>query len=75
VLDAPLARRRQPVTFRDYEHARDQLSEPLFDITDAIAGYHWTLPELRDHLLALSEAMRPEVETLRDLGRPATYAA
>lgn len=29
------------------ERARDDLATPLFDITDAIAGFGWTLDELR----------------------------
>jgi hypothetical protein len=60
---------------RDYEDTRDRLSVPLFDITDAIAGYRWDLAEVRDHLLAHSQAMRPEVEPLLDLGKPTAYAA
>jgi flavin-dependent dehydrogenase len=60
---------------RSYERTRDRLSEPLFDITDQIAGYGWDLTELRELLLELSDAMHPEVEALRafdavPVGRP-----
>jgi flavin-dependent dehydrogenase len=55
---------------RGYEDTRDQLSEPLFALTDRIASYGWDLAELRDLLPALSAAMRPEVAELRELGAP-----
>jgi flavin-dependent dehydrogenase len=50
-----------------YQATRDRLSEPLFALTGRIASYDWDLPELRDLLLALSRAMRPEVDALRRL--------
>jgi hypothetical protein len=36
----------------------------LFDVTERIASYHWDLVELRGLLRELSQAMRPEVDTL-----------
>ena len=66
VLAAPPGRHRDGA-LRDYEHTRDRLSEPLFDLTDRIASYRWDLAELRDLLPALSAAMRPEVAALREL--------
>ena len=50
-----------------YQATRDTPSEPLFALTGRIASYCWDLPELRDLLLALSGAMRPEVDALRRL--------
>lgn len=63
VISAP----RSTDALRDYERTRDRLSAPLFDLTDRIAGYRWDLPELREMLLELSEAMRPEVAALQAL--------
>ncbi len=64
VLQAPHRGRAQLDALREYERTRDQLSEPLFDITERIAGYRWDLPELREHLVELSQAMRAEVDAL-----------
>jgi 2-polyprenyl-6-methoxyphenol hydroxylase-like FAD-dependent oxidoreductase len=64
VLEAPRNGHALLNALRDYEGTRDQLSVPLFDITERIAGYHWDLVELRRHLRELSEAMRPEVDEL-----------
>jgi flavin-dependent dehydrogenase len=70
VLDAPQGGRAQLAALLDYQHTRDRLSEPLFDITERIASYQWDLTELRGHLLALSNAMRPEVDALLEFDRP-----
>jgi flavin-dependent dehydrogenase len=59
----------------DYQRSRDQLSEPLFALTERIASYRWDLAELRDLLYALSRAMRPEVDALRQLDAPLPTAA
>ena len=64
VLDAPRGGRAQLDALRDYEHTRDRLSGPLFDVTERIASYHWDLGELREHLGELSQAMRAEVDAL-----------
>ena len=64
VLDAPRGGQAQLNALRDYERTRDRLSEPLFDITERIASYHWDLAELRGRLRELSQAMRPEVDAL-----------
>ena len=47
-----------------YERLRDSLSEPLFAAIDAIAGYDWTMAEIRDLLHAASRAMQHETEHL-----------
>ena len=64
VLQAPRGGRAQLDALRDYERTRDRLSEPLFDVTERIASYHWDLAELREHLQELSQAMRAEVDAL-----------
>jgi flavin-dependent dehydrogenase len=64
VLEAPRSGQAHLNALHDYEHTRDRLSEPLFDITEAIASYNWDLEELRGRLRELSQAMRPEVEAL-----------
>jgi 2-polyprenyl-6-methoxyphenol hydroxylase-like FAD-dependent oxidoreductase len=67
VLCSPGGRRAQLAAVREYEQTRDRLSEPLFDITECIAGYQWDLTEIREHLRELSQAMRPEVDALLQL--------
>jgi 2-polyprenyl-6-methoxyphenol hydroxylase-like FAD-dependent oxidoreductase len=64
VLDAPRGGQAQLDALHDYERTRDRLSQPLFDITERIASFHWDLAELREHLQQLSQAMRPEVNAL-----------
>lgn len=60
---------REGEALAGYQDTRDALSADLFARVEAVAAYDWTLTELRDHLLALSRAMRPEVDHLlsRDL--------
>jgi flavin-dependent dehydrogenase len=70
ILDAPRGGPAQLAALRDYQHTRNRLSEQLFDVTERIASYQWDLAELRAHLLALSHAMRPEVDALLGLDRP-----
>ena len=41
VLQAPHSGRAQLDALREYERRRDELSEPLFDITERIASYQW----------------------------------
>lgn len=47
-----------------YERTRDDLSIPLFDLTDAIAGFDWDLDEVQRLHLAMSREMQREVDTL-----------
>src|SRR6185312_3890676 len=63
VLEAPRGGRAQLEAVLDYQHTRDRISEPLFDVTERIASYQWDLAQLRGLLKALSQAMRPEVDT------------
>jgi flavin-dependent dehydrogenase len=50
-----------------YQQARDRAAGPMFAAIDRIAGYGWTLPEVRRLLMELSSAMSDEVETLSGL--------
>jgi flavin-dependent dehydrogenase len=70
VLREPHGGSVQLDALRGYQHARDELSAELFDVTERIAGYRWNLVELRGHLKALSLAMRPELDALRHLDTP-----
>lgn len=69
-LAAALADARSEVgALSGYQARRDELSTGVLTLADRIAAYDWTLPELRDRLVELSRAMRPEVAHLLD--RPA----
>lgn len=59
----------------EYEHLRDEAARPLAELTDAVASYQWTLPELNELLLALSRAMGREVEMLTALDPASALAA
>lgn len=58
-----------------YERLRDELSEPLLRATDAIAGFGWRLDDLQDHHLAMSAAMKREVQVLESLDWPGSRDA
>ena len=53
-----------------YQSTRDELSQELFEITDAIAGFEWDLDALKPLHLSLSKAMNHEVEALLGLDSP-----
>jgi len=83
--DAELLAREVPAVLADpagegralagYGRRRDEAAVPLAEITDAVASYAWTLPELRDLLIALSKAMGREVEMLTGLDAVTDAAA
>jgi len=75
VLAAPRGGAARSDALRGYHATRNALSERLFAVTDRIASYDWDLAELRDLLIALSAAMRPEVEVLRGLDAARPVAA
>jgi 2-polyprenyl-6-methoxyphenol hydroxylase-like FAD-dependent oxidoreductase len=54
-----------------YQSTRDELSQELFEMTDAIAGFEWDLDALKPLHLNLSKAMNREVEALLGLDTPA----
>jgi flavin-dependent dehydrogenase len=69
ILDAPECGHAQLDALRYYQDVRNRLSEPLFDLTERIAGYQWDLVELRGLLRELSRAIHPEVDALLGLDR------
>jgi flavin-dependent dehydrogenase len=50
-----------------YQDTRDRLSRRLLEAADRAAAFRWELPELRELLLEISAAMRPEIRHLLDL--------
>jgi 2-polyprenyl-6-methoxyphenol hydroxylase-like FAD-dependent oxidoreductase len=54
----------------EYERIRDEVSHDLFDVTEQIAAYAWTLDDLRVILGQLSKSMGPEVELIKTFGPP-----
>ena len=60
---------------RGYEVERDAVAWPLVEVTERLAAYDWTLPELRATLLELSKAMSREVQLVESFdGAPAAAA-
>ena len=53
-----------------YQSTRDELSQELFQITDAIAGFEWDLDVLKPLHKHLSKVMNDEVEALLGLDEP-----
>jgi len=53
--------------FEAYEGTRDRLSRDMFDVTEAVAGYDWSLHKARHLLRDVSAAMSAEVEHLQAL--------
>lgn len=54
----------------DYAATRDALSEPLFEVTDAIASFGWDLDRLKELHRMLNRSMKQEVEHLLTLEAP-----
>jgi flavin-dependent dehydrogenase len=46
--------------FAEYRYFRDAVSRPLFDVTEAIAACDWSLDDVKQHHVALNEAMKVE---------------
>ena len=55
-----------------YEQRRNELSLPLFELTDRIAAYDWTLDEVQRMHRELSREMNREVDVLLDRSAAAT---
>ena len=53
-----------PVAFAAYEHERDRLSQPIFDVSDRMAAYDWDARAVEHHLRDLSDAMAEETRTI-----------
>jgi menaquinone-9 beta-reductase len=75
VDDGLAGRAPMDLALREYERVRDELSLPLFEVTEAIAGFDWTLQELGLQHRALSVAMQREVEHLTALDLRETVVA
>ena len=67
-LLADAAARGIAARFTEYAAARDALSVPLFEVTDAVAAFDWDLGRLKALHRALNKAMKQEVEHLLTLG-------
>jgi flavin-dependent dehydrogenase len=65
---------RMPEALAGYQSLRDSVTADLFEVTDRIAGYDWTLDELKRHLLAVSRAMKPEVDVILGFDTPQAAA-
>lgn len=63
-LLAEAAAQGNPTAFARFAARRDDLSLPLFRVTDEIAGYAWTLEEAKALHLELNRAMKREVAAL-----------
>lgn len=58
-----------------YQHERDALSRALFQITNSIASFHWTLDEVKILHTRLSASMRAEYEHMAASMVPCQLAA
>jgi flavin-dependent dehydrogenase len=52
---------------RGYERTRDELSHELFATADRVASFDWDFTDLRELLIGMSAAMRPEIAHLTAL--------
>ena len=60
--------------FGGYQEMRDRLTLELA-LTDEVASFRWDLARIRDLLVALSKAMKAEVEALNSLDQPGVQCA
>ena len=58
-------------TMAEYERLRDEVSTDLFDVTEKIARYDWSMEEIRRLLYDVSRAMRAEVDLILGWDAPA----
>ena len=63
-----------PAAFAAYEHERDRLSHPIFEISDRMAAYDWDARTVERHLRDLSEAMAEETRTILGWAPPLAAA-
>ena len=66
-LVARAVRRGTKAAFAEFQALRDTLSQRLFEISDEIAGFDWSLAEVQALHVDLSREMNREVIALRDL--------
>ena len=57
----------RPDALAGYQYVRDALSRPLFDTTDAIASFRWSLDEVKALHAQLSNSMQAEGEHIANL--------
>jgi flavin-dependent dehydrogenase len=57
-----------PKALAEYQATRDGLAAGLFDVSDRVASFAWTVEELKGLHRTLSAEMKREVEFLRGLG-------
>jgi 2-polyprenyl-6-methoxyphenol hydroxylase-like FAD-dependent oxidoreductase len=65
----------RPGALEAYQQQRDALSRGLFQITDSIASFHWSLDEVKALHTRLSAAMRAECERMAGIAIPTHLAA
>lgn len=65
-LLADAAARGTTAALQEYAEVRDELSLPLFRVTDAIAALDWGLDALKAHHQALNKAMKREVDWMTE---------
>ena len=53
-----------PMAYVRYQDERDRLAMPVFDATEGIASYTWTISELQQMHRALSDAMNAEADEI-----------
>ncbi len=59
----------------DYQATRDELSRQVFEVSDQIAGFRWTLDTIRDLHHNLNRGMKAEVDHLLSFDNGAVAAA
>ncbi|MGB6992954.1 MAG: NAD(P)/FAD-dependent oxidoreductase [Thermoanaerobaculia bacterium] len=72
VVQAHQRPENEAAALAQYESVRDEVSHDLFEATEIIASFGWTMPEVKQHLINLSKAMGPEVELLLGLDQSST---
>jgi flavin-dependent dehydrogenase len=55
------------ISMAAYEEQRDAVSRDLFEVTDRIAGFDWTMEEIRAHLRDVSRAAKAELRLIEGL--------
>lgn len=70
---AILDNRSRAIAF--YQQERDALSRTLFQITDSIASFQWSLDEVKALHARLSTSMRAECERMAHMSAPGRLAA
>ena len=58
---------RTEAAFEEFVTIRDRLSQPFFEVTEAIASFDWDLEGVKGLHQMLNKAMKPEAEYLAAL--------